>query len=537
MRIVGCVIGVFCWAAVATAQPQNDQCRDATAVGEGQTPFDTSGASTDGPAEPGCGFCCEDDQINQDIWFEYEAPESRAVVISLCGSGFDTKIGVYEQRCPGGPGEILVCNDDFIDCGLQSQVRLSAVQGTRYLIRVGGFQAEFGPGTLTISPEPDPPAHDLCENAIRVETNEVFNGDTRGATGEDVTSCALDDAADVWHRWRAAEDGVATFSLCGSAFDTTLAVFDACGGGELACNDDECELSSLIELPVAAGVDYVLRVSGFNGQTGTYSLEVTFVSSNEGACCLPDGSCTFGTRQECDDQGGNYTPARTCEQVLCPPGNDACEDFIEVFDGVTEFDNLGATTDGPSHLLCENAGSDQVDSDIWFSYVATATGRISVSTCQSADYDTKIAAYAGLECPVSDERLLACNDDFEGCDLTSVIEFDAICREEYLIRVGGFRDSQGSGTLTITSSGECIPLVDCDKIRKFKAKCGNGTLKASVKTRLEPGTILTVDNNGEQQTMRINNRGKSQAVFREQSGPHTVLIVECPEHVKNVDCG
>jgi hypothetical protein len=63
-----------------------------------------------------------------------------------------------------------------------------------------------------------------------------------------------------------------TISLCGSSFDTTLAVFDSCGGIELACNDDYCALQSQLTIDLTAGQTYLIRVAGYNGQTGGYTL-------------------------------------------------------------------------------------------------------------------------------------------------------------------------------------------------------------------------------------------------------------------------
>jgi len=526
---------VFAAAGVALGQPQNDFCQDAIRVGLGQTPFDTTDAITDGPFEPTCGFCCGDEQINQDVWFEYQADEDGPLVVSLCGSSFDTKLAVYEEQCPTRPGELIACNDDFPTCEVQSQVTLDARRGTTYLIRIGGFRELQGPGTLTAAPPPQPPPHDECEDAIEVRTGETFRGTTVAATGRDVTSCTNFDELDVWHLWRANCTGIATASLCDqSDFDTSLAVFDACGGSELACDDDGCERTSRVEFSASDGIEYVLRVSGFNGLTGNYGLTVTCIGNDQGACCEPDGSCSFGGREECDNRNGEYHPGRACERIVCPPPNDDCAGAIEILDGVTDYTTLGATTDGPAHPACEFAGYNQIDFDVWYRYRATVNGEVTVSTCNAADYDTKIAVYGGTDCPASDERLIGCNDDAEGCGLTSELTFDTQCGQNYLIRVGGFRDSAGSGSITVTPVGECVA---CEQIKQFKVACKNGKLKAKVKSSLEEGVILTIDNNGERGFMRINNRGKGKVIFRGQSGVHTVAVVECPERTTQVDCG
>ncbi len=82
------------------------------------------------------------------------------------------------------------------------------------------------------------PANDLCENAAEVYLNQLHIGSTEGATGLESSSCSYKDRRDVWHIFWPIQSGLHTVSLRGSTFDTTLSVYDSCGGSELACNDD-----------------------------------------------------------------------------------------------------------------------------------------------------------------------------------------------------------------------------------------------------------------------------------------------------------
>ena len=49
----------------------------------------------------------------------------------------------------------------------------------------------------------------------------------------------------------------------------------------------------------------------------------------------------------------------------------------------------------------------QVNQDIWYDYVATCTGLLTLSTCNAADYDTRLAAYVDTACPVTEKSLPA----------------------------------------------------------------------------------------------------------------------------------
>jgi hypothetical protein len=129
------------------------------------------------------------------------------------------------------------------------------------------------------------PANDDCNNCISVQTGATYNGSTLGATGTDISSCAFNDALDVWNCWTATCTGPAVFSLCGSSFDTTLAVYSGCGGAQLACNDDDiggCSPQSKLTLNVVTGQTYYIRVAGFNGDAGNYSLTVSCGSQARG---------------------------------------------------------------------------------------------------------------------------------------------------------------------------------------------------------------------------------------------------------------
>ena len=78
------------------------------------------------------------------LWYQFVGDGS-PVTMSLCGSSYDTKIGVFRGTCAA-----LVCvtgNDDF--CGLQSQVTFTANAGVTYYVLVTGFGTATGNFTLT----------------------------------------------------------------------------------------------------------------------------------------------------------------------------------------------------------------------------------------------------------------------------------------------------------------------------------------------------------------------------------------------------
>jgi hypothetical protein len=133
--------------------PGNDNCEHAQPVGEVvDLPFDTTQATFDG-----AGVCTR----SANLWYLYTPSCTGLATVSLCGSLYDTMLGVYTgAECSPGYPRLMACNDDF--CGLQSQVTIEVDAGKQYLIEVGGFDRRTGEGVMTIACEGiDPVEFDL----------------------------------------------------------------------------------------------------------------------------------------------------------------------------------------------------------------------------------------------------------------------------------------------------------------------------------------------------------------------------------------
>lgn len=276
------------------------------------------------------------------------------------------------------------------------------------------------------------PANNACENAL-----PIFDGatefDTFGAStdGPSEPACLFfgDDQVnqDIWFSYAATCTGILSVELCESAYDTKLSLNGpgaSCAGSVLACNDDACGaggLRSALSAPVTGGVTYKLRIGGYGSESGPGLVSV---------------SCTG------------------------VPANDDCANSILVPDGVTPFSTTGATTDGPPNPACLFFGDDQVNQDIWFRYVATCTGPLSVELCGSG-YDTKLSLHGTGETCAG--PILACNDDSTVCgdgSLQSAVSAPVTAGSTYKVRVGGYDGATGTGLLTI-ACGVCSADADC----------------------------------------------------------------------------
>ncbi len=90
------------------------------------------------------------------IWYIYTATCTGEATVSLCGSGYDTKLAVYNGGgCNPSLSRLIECNDD--SCGWQSEVTFDATAGQQYLIEVGGFGDNKGQGLISVSCEGSAP--------------------------------------------------------------------------------------------------------------------------------------------------------------------------------------------------------------------------------------------------------------------------------------------------------------------------------------------------------------------------------------------
>jgi hypothetical protein len=116
--------------------------------------------------------------------------------------------------------------------------------------------------------------NECVDDAIVVNIGDEYSGSNVGATATGECSCGYNDKYAVWHSYTPQRNKTVTISLYGSTFDTTLAVFDSCGGVELACNDDYCGLQSELTVDLIEGQTYLLQVAGYDGQMGDYTLTI-----------------------------------------------------------------------------------------------------------------------------------------------------------------------------------------------------------------------------------------------------------------------
>lgn len=122
--------------------------------------------------------------------------------------------------------------------------------------------------------------NDLCFNAIPLTdgVTQTFDTTFDSSDGPSPTCGGSLPPTDIWYTYTASCTGTATATMCGSSYDTRLAVYpdaDCPPTNEIACNDDSCGLQTQLDWPVVAGSTYRLQVCGFNSASGAGQITVT----------------------------------------------------------------------------------------------------------------------------------------------------------------------------------------------------------------------------------------------------------------------
>lgn len=292
----------------------NDVCSGAIQVLCG-TPVNgtTIGSGTDA-----VGTCVTSLNTAGGIWYKVQGGGGN-ITASLCGSGYDSKIGIFSGSCGA-----LVCvtgNDDF--CGLQSQVTFNATDGVEYYILVTGFGAGTGNFTLNVTgacgavgpppPPPNPPANDSCSNSIVLECGTPLTGTTVDATADVVPSCGPPvNGGGAWYSFTTV-DAIVNLSVCAEDIALNWGIYSgSCAA--LSCiagTFDGCTGESITFL-AEEGVEYFVFVHGTEEAEGEFTIEL-----NCQPCPYPIsepwtvsaiGGATGYAQSECD---GTYTISAT----------------------------------------------------------------------------------------------------------------------------------------------------------------------------------------------------------------------------------
>ncbi len=361
-------------ATCANVAPANDLCANAQAITCGQT---VSGSTTGATADA-VGTCGGTSLgTAPGVWYNLTPSASGTVTVSLCGSGYDTKVGVFSGAC--GALTCVAGNDDSDDCGdnsLQSRVTFAATAGTTYRILVTGFSSNSGSFTLnTTCPTGPPPVVCNC-------TNTTSFGSANAPTTPTTATISTVQYAGEYATISNAVAGSTYVFTSSNATDYLTVRTGSSSGTALACG-----VTPLTVTPTASGTLYL----------------------------------HINTDAACGVQSVSRTTTVTCSSCLAPtaPANDDCSGAIALSVGTTcsftQYTTTGATASAgapaPGCALY-NGG------DVWFSVVVPASGHLILDSQTGVITDGGMAIYSGT---CGSLTLIECDDDDSANGLMSLI--------------------------------------------------------------------------------------------------------------------
>lgn len=456
--------------------PLNDQCADATAIGEGITEGSTFGATPDGTAS------CGNSNTSPDVWYKYTPPMDATLRIDTCGSSLDTVLSVYD----GCGGTELACNDECegVACqGPASCVAVAVQAGRTYLIRVAGADGATGDFRLSIKDnvilEHSGKRHPILDEGWTEAAAGGYAGGP-GNEGLDYWVIHANDRSRLAYRANEAGGQVTPADFSDPAGWTLTATLRTIRAPDaftaLVYVMDGKDLWGLhIVARDAAGERGVYRTPvgltqfqpedllyDLDPSDGYHTYQILYDPAGDGG----DGSVSYyvdgtliGTDiranvydlsvyqvQWGDDSTGGelfgtYGPSESRYAFVRfeigqhvhagpPSANDTCAKATPVGEGEWYGVTAGASPDGTA-----GCGSSNGSPDVWYSYTASCTGTLVVDTCGSI-LDTVVSVYSG--CGGAE---LACDDN--ACGSQSRALAAVTQGQNYLIRVAGNSGAEG----------------------------------------------------------------------------------------------
>ncbi|MEI7595570.1 MAG: gliding motility-associated C-terminal domain-containing protein [Bacteroidota bacterium] len=280
------------------------------------------------------------------------------------------------------------------------------------------------------SQTPPPPLNDDCANATPIIPGSScsfvqYTNIASTASAETAPSCAGSVFNDIWFSVIVPSSGHLIFdSQAGSTADIGMAIYSgSCGSlTAIECDDDDGSgnMSMIDKSGLIAGSIIYIRVWDYGGtNSGAFSI------------CV-------------------YEPA--------PPVNDNCAGAISLTLGSTcvpvEFNTFGASVSPEVNPGCTSS----VTSDMWFSAVVPASGRICVEAIVGTIYDGAMALYSGTCGALT---LLSCDDNSGVGDMPKIDKVGLLPGSTVYIRFwANGTATAGTFSLCVTSP-PFIPNDDC----------------------------------------------------------------------------
>jgi len=389
--------------------------------------------------------------INTMLTFQKVNPKLGLLTILLCCCfqiGYSQSGCTSPSACNFDPvavvddGSCEICGDGIIVCDECDDGNLTDGDGCNsncqleVLGCVTDFACNYDPlansddGSCTFGP-----ANDVCANAEPLTFGIAATGDNTNSCveGPNPTCGGGIQIKDVWYSFTSISGGDITINTtAGTLIDTRIAVYDACGGNQVACNDDFGGPQSQIIFSPICGTQYFIQAGGFLNQVG--SFDIVIVENPLNTACTNPLACNY------DNDPCVVSDPPSC---IFGPSNDECTNAVALSSGVSVLGDNTLSCVEAANPTCGGGGIK----DVWFVYTSVAGGDITITTTAGTLNDTRIAIYDACG-----GNQLVCNDDYQATDYLSQIVFTSTCGETYWIQAGGYGTAAGTFNIVCTEA-------------------------------------------------------------------------------------
>lgn len=294
-----------CLRQTSVVLPSNDECPSSTVLTPGGVINNGNNVNaTQSLAPILCNGFTSTSAL--DVWYQFTKTDQTDTLIVTPGGTFDAIVDLRNNACTNGIS--LACSD--LPGNAAERILLTGLNnGETYLVRIYGWAGSTGTYTIRLTDAISAPANDECfaPTPLTVETTctPVSGSNIGSSQSLDPGACSGASAGvanDVWYSFTANGPKAVVKLGCGVGFDGAVEVFS--GGcfnlNSIGCADifgPSTPTATAIETinleGLTSGVNYYVRVYGYQGATGTFNLCVYNPNCNSQVGNLTLGKSTI----------------------------------------------------------------------------------------------------------------------------------------------------------------------------------------------------------------------------------------------------
>ena len=368
-----------------------------------------------------------------DVWFRFTAGTAGDSLILAPSGSFDGVLQLFSGSC--GSLLSLGCSDNSGGSSSEKIAPGNLIPGQTYYARVYGWGGVSGSFRICVKQPNLFPVNDNCgvnvilTPGITCNPQTYSNVNATQSLAPSVCGSSLSSSAqDVWFAFGAltATDSIFVFPV--GNFNPVVEVFSGICSNltSIGCSNNPFSAAAtekVVPGGLSPGIVYWVRVYGFNGSQGQFSI------------CVRQGTSAPPPSNDNCSAGVTLVPAAVCSGQL--------------------YSNAGAT-ESLAPVTC-NGSTSAAARDVWFSFVASGSGD-SVIVSPAGTFDPIVELFSG-SCagPVS----LACSDDPNNGSATEKIATGGLSAgTTYRVRVYGWSGLEGQFSICIKQPAGAAPAND-----------------------------------------------------------------------------